>query len=75
MRHLLKVLLLASLLLAGNAFGQTVREELFGTQDPLGESVRLERTPCEVIGTLSEKGEAGMGQDQDDLVVLPLVAF
>ena len=55
--------------------GQTVREELFGSQDPIGESIRLERTPCEVIGTLSEKGEAGMGQDQDDLVVLPLVAF
>jgi putative ABC transport system permease protein len=55
--------------------GQTVREELFGTQDPLGEAVRLGRTPCEVIGTLSEKGEAGMGQDQDDLIVLPLLAY
>ena len=55
--------------------GQTVVAELFGAQDPLGQTVRLGRTPCEVIGTLGEKGEAGMGQDQDDIVVMPLVAF
>jgi putative ABC transport system permease protein len=55
--------------------GKTVVEELFGGQDPLGETVRLGRTPCEVVGTLVEKGEAGMGQDQDDLIVMPLVAF
>jgi putative ABC transport system permease protein len=55
--------------------GQTVREELFGGEDPLGKTIRIGRTPCEVIGTLGEKGEAGMGQDQDDLVVMPLLAF
>jgi putative ABC transport system permease protein len=55
--------------------GQTVVEELFGAQDPLGQTVRLGRTPCEVIGTLGEKGETGMGQDQDDIIVMPLVAF
>jgi putative ABC transport system permease protein len=55
--------------------GQTVREELFAGEDPLGKTIRLGRTPCDVIGTLSEKGEAGMGQDQDDLVVMPLLGY
>ena len=55
--------------------GETVVKELFGAEDPLGKIVRVGRTPCEVIGRLVPKGEAGFGQDQDDLVVMPLVAF
>jgi putative ABC transport system permease protein len=55
--------------------GQTVVKELFGGENPLGQTVRVGRTPCEVIGLLVPKGEAGFGQDQDDLVVMPLVAF
>ena len=55
--------------------GQTVVNELFGSAEPIGQSLRVGRTPCEVIGTLVPKGEAGFGQDQDDLVVMPLVAF
>ena len=55
--------------------GQTVVKELFGGSPPIGQSVRVGRTPCEVIGLLVPKGEAGFGQDQDDLVVMPLVAF
>ena len=55
--------------------GQTVIKELFGGADPLGQTVRVGRTPCEVIGTLAPKGEAAFGQDQDDLVVMPLIAF
>jgi putative ABC transport system permease protein len=55
--------------------GQTVVKELFGGSDPLGSQVRLGRVSCEVIGTLQGKGEAAMGQDQDDLVIMPLVAF
>jgi putative ABC transport system permease protein len=55
--------------------GQTVRNELFGSQDPVGAVVRLGRVSCEVIGTLVPKGEASFGQDQDDLVLMPLVAF
>jgi len=56
--------------------GQTVINELFGAgADPLGTAVRLGRVSCEVIGTLQPKGEAAMGQDQDDLVIMPLVAF
>ncbi len=52
--------------------GATVRRELFGTQDPLGAQVRVRQFSCTVIGVLASKGQAAMGMDQDDVVVLPL---
>jgi putative ABC transport system permease protein len=52
--------------------GDTVRQELFGSQDPLGTSVRLNKLSCQVIGTLAPKGTSSFGQNQDDLIVLPL---
>jgi putative ABC transport system permease protein len=52
--------------------GETVKQELFGDQDPLGASIRLQKLSCEVIGVLTPKGQSGFGQNQDDLVVLPL---
>lgn len=52
--------------------GATVQRELFGQEDPLGASIRVQRLSCQVIGTLSAKGQSGFGQDQDDLVVVPL---
>jgi putative ABC transport system permease protein len=52
--------------------GTTVRRELFGQQDPLGEQVRVRQFSCQVIGLLASKGQAAMGQDQDDTIVLPL---
>ncbi len=55
--------------------GETVRKELFGNQDPIGQQVRIGRMPAEVIGVLAGKGQAAMGQDQDDVVLLPLVTF
>ena len=55
--------------------GETVRRELFGGQDPLGRSIRLETMPCEVIGLLVAKGSGGFGQDQDDVVLIPLRAY
>lgn len=52
--------------------GQTVAEDLFGENtDPVGQSVRIKNIPFLVIGLLKEKGESGMGQDQDDLVLAP----
>ncbi len=60
---------------AGSAvcvIGATVRRELFGTRDPLGEQLRVRQFSCQVIGVLGSKGQAAMGGDQDDLVVLPL---
>jgi putative ABC transport system permease protein len=52
--------------------GQTVREQLFGDADPVGASVRIGRVPFTVVGVLAAKGQGGFGQDQDDVVVVPL---
>ena len=52
--------------------GATVRSQLFGLSDPVGENVRIGNVSCRVIGLLKSKGKASMGQDQDDLVVMPL---
>jgi putative ABC transport system permease protein len=52
--------------------GQTVVENLFGEgSDPVGLTIRIKNLPFEVIGTLEDKGESGMGQDQDDLILAP----
>ena len=52
--------------------GETVRQELFGAQDPLGASIRIDKISCEVIGVMTAKGQSTFGQDQDDLVIMPL---
>jgi putative ABC transport system permease protein len=52
--------------------GETVRQQLFGDTDPVGASVRLGRVPFTVAGVLAAKGQGGFGQDQDDIVVVPL---
>ena len=51
--------------------GNTVRTKLFGGQDPIGQNVRLGNVSAQVIGVLAAKGQAGMG-DQDDTVLMPL---
>ena len=55
--------------------GETVRQELFGDQDPVDSSIRLENFSCHVIGVLEPKGSSMFGMDQDDLVVVPLSMF
>ncbi len=55
--------------------GATARKELFGGQDPLGTTIRLEKLSCQVIGALESKGQTTMGMDQDDLVLIPLRTF
>ncbi len=52
--------------------GQTVVENLFGEIDPVGKFIRIKGLPFQVIGVLSEKGQTGMGQDQDDIVYVPV---
>ena len=52
--------------------GATVQRELFAGLDPLGRQLRVKSFSCEVVGVLASKGQAAMGMDQDDLVVLPL---
>jgi len=55
--------------------GETVREKLFGRQNPIGSHIRLDKFSCEVIGLLEAKGQSTMGSDQDDIVVIPLRTF
>ena len=52
--------------------GSVVRDQLFGVgADATGETVRIKNQPFQVIGVLTSKGQAAMGQDQDDTVVIP----
>ncbi len=52
--------------------GQTVVTNLFGKKaDPIGLSIRIKNLPFLIIGVLKDKGESGMGQDQDDLILAP----
>ena len=52
--------------------GESVRRELFGEEEALGQTIRLGRVPFTVVGTLKSKGQGGFGQDQDDVIVVPL---
>lgn len=54
--------------------GQTVRQKLFGTQNPVGARMRVRNVPCTVVGVLSSKGRSTFGTDQDDVIVMPLRA-
>ena len=51
--------------------GQTVVNELFGLQNPIGKNIRLKGKPFTVIGTLKEKGDGLMGDDQDNIILMP----
>ena len=52
--------------------GQTVADNLFGQMDPVGQVVRIKKFPFTVVGVLSIKGQTTWGQDQDDVVYVPL---
>ncbi|MBP2558974.1 putative ABC transport system permease protein [Neorhizobium galegae] len=52
--------------------GETVRKELFGAANPVGQSIRVSNVACPVVGVLAVKGQSGMGDDQDDTVIMPL---
>jgi len=53
--------------------GNTIRKKLFEGHSPLGAELRVKSFSCEVVGVLVAKGQAAMGMDQDDVVVLPLL--
>jgi putative ABC transport system permease protein len=57
---------------AACVIGETVRKELFGSRDPVGERLRLRSLACDVIGLLRGKGKNTFGMDRDDTVVIPL---
>jgi len=51
--------------------GQTVVQNLFPGANPVGQTVQIGNVPFTVVGTLSAKGQSGVGQDQDDTVLIP----
>ena len=55
--------------------GETVRQQFFGSGDPEGTTIRVNKMSCKVIGLLESKGTTGFGQDQDNIVIMPLKAF
>jgi putative ABC transport system permease protein len=52
--------------------GDTVVRSLFGDTDPIGQVIRIRKVPMVVIGTLVKKGQSMMGQDQDDVILMPI---
>ena len=52
--------------------GATVASNLFGDANPTGQTIRINNAPYQVIGVLDSKGQSSMGQDQDDVVLVPL---
>lgn len=55
--------------------GTTVKKELFGEQEPVGQRIRVKGISFQVVGILSAKGQSTTGRDQDDLVIMPLRTF
>jgi ABC-type antimicrobial peptide transport system permease subunit len=55
--------------------GQTAARELFADDDPLGQTVRVRGVPFTVVGVLAAKGQNAVGQDQDDIVIVPMSTF
>ncbi len=52
--------------------GETVRRELFGSRAALGEALRVKQVSCTIVGVLASKGQGAFGNDQDDVVLLPI---
>jgi len=52
--------------------GRTVANALFGESDPVGQIIRIRKVPFTVIGVLERKGQSLMGQDQDDVILMPI---
>jgi putative ABC transport system permease protein len=56
--------------------GETIRKNLFGATDPIGETIRISNLPFKVVGVLAAKGtSAAMGQDQDDIIIVPITTL
>src|SRR5215469_14076955 len=55
--------------------GATVKQNLFGNNDPTGQTVRVGNLPFQVVGVLSAKGQSGIGQDQDDAIYVPITTL
>jgi putative ABC transport system permease protein len=51
--------------------GNTVAQQLFGDQDPVGQTIRVKNLPFRILGLLETKGQSAVGQDQDDILIMP----
>ena len=60
---------------AACVIGETVKQKLLGSGDPVGRTIRVGKVSCEVIGLLVAKGQSSFGSDQDDTVIMPLRTF
>ena len=56
----------------GCIIGETVRQQLFGGSNPIGQAIRVSNISCPVVGVLAKKGQSGLGDDQDDTIIMPL---
>jgi putative ABC transport system permease protein len=52
--------------------GETVWRNLFDTSDPVGQTIRIKNVPFTVTGVLEPKGQSAFGQDQDDVILIPI---
>jgi putative ABC transport system permease protein len=55
--------------------GRTVAQQLFGDEDPLDQVIRVRKVPVTIVGLLERKGQNSMGQDQDDMVIVPITTY
>jgi putative ABC transport system permease protein len=52
--------------------GTTIQRQLYGGADPIGQSLRVKQMPCQIIGLFKSKGQGSFGNDQDEVVLMPL---
>ncbi len=55
--------------------GQTTAQQLFGDADPMDQVIRVKKVPVTIIGVLEKKGQNMMGQDQDDIIIVPISTY
>jgi putative ABC transport system permease protein len=55
--------------------GETVATQLFGDADPIDQVIRVKKVPLTIVGVLARKGQNSFGQDQDDVVMVPISTF
>jgi putative ABC transport system permease protein len=55
--------------------GNTLVRDMFGGGNPVGETIRVGKMPCTIVGTMAAKGQSAFGSDQDNTVVMPLRTF
>jgi len=55
--------------------GETLHAQFFGRSDPEGQRIRVGKMSCTIIGVLESKGTTGFGQDQDNVVMMPILTY